>query len=444
MFEGLQDKLGRIFRKLKNRGKLTIDDVNDALREVRIALLEADVSLKVARDFINKIKEKATGEELWKSLTPGQLVVKYVRNELIELMGSKSYKLNFSSQGPTIIMLAGLHGSGKTTSAGKLALNLKNNGHKPLLVATDIYRPAAIQQLKILGEKLNIPVYSLGEKQSPLNICKGAIKQSEKEALDVIIIDTAGRLHIDRELMEELKLLKKEIKPHEVLLVVDAMTGQEAVNVADTFNKDIGLDGIILTKLDGDARGGAALSAKAVTGKPIKFIGVGEKLEALEAFHPDRMASRILGMGDVLGLIEKAEASLDIEKAEALEKKIKSQGFDLEDFLDQMRQIRKIGPLDQILSMIPGIAGNKQLKNIQVDEKELKHIEAIICSMTKEERRKPDILNASRRRRIAEGSGTEVSQVNRLIKQYEMSKKMMKQMADMEKGKMPLKIPFFR
>lgn len=444
MLEGLQDKLGRIFRKLKNRGKLTIDDVNDSLREVRVALLEADVSLKVARDFINKIREKATGEELWKSLTPGQLVVKYVRDELVELMGSRNYKINFASQGPTIIMMIGLHGSGKTTSAGKLALNFKNKGHKPLLVATDIYRPAAIQQLQTLGRKLELPVFSLGDKQSPLNICKGAIKQSEREANDLIIIDTAGRLHIDQELMEELKLLKREIKPNEVLLVVDAMTGQEAVNVAEKFNNDIGIDGIFLTKFDGDARGGAALSTKAITGKPVKFIGVGEKLDSLEDFHPDRIASRILGMGDVLGLIEKAEESMDLEKAKELEKKIRMEEFDLEDFLDQMQQIKKMGPLDQIMSMIPGFSTNKQLKNVQVDENELKHIEAIICSMTKEERRNPQILNASRRRRIAQGSGTEVSQVNRLIKQYEMSKKMMKQLTDIQKGKGAFKIPFFK
>jgi signal recognition particle subunit SRP54 len=444
MFEGLQDKLGRVFRKLKNRGKLTIDDVNDAMREVRVALIEADVNLKVVREFVNRVKEKATGEEMWKSLTPGQLVVKYVRDELIEIMGSKNFKINLSSQGPTIIMIVGLHGSGKTTTCGKLALSFKNKNHKPLLVACDIYRPAAIHQLKVLGSQIDVPVFSMDPGKSPVEICKNALLKSEKEALDIIIIDTAGRLHVDNELMDELKAVKSNINPQEILLVVDSMTGQEAVNISEKFNNEIGIDGIILTKLDGDSRGGAALSAKFVTGKPIKFAGIGEKMDALEPFYPDRIVSRILGMGDVLGLIEKAESVMDIENAQLLHKKMKTQEFDLEDFLSQMKQIKKMGPLENVLNMIPGFAGNKQLKDAKVDEKEFKHIEAIITSMTTDERRNPKILNASRRRRIAKGSGTDVSQINRLINQFEMSKKMMKQLADLEKGKGLMKLPFFR
>lgn len=444
MFESLQEKLGNIFRKLRSRGKLTEKDVDLALREVRQALLEADVNLRVVKDFVRKIREHAVGEAVWKSLTPGQLVIKFVKDELIELMGSSSARLELSPHPPTVIMITGLHGSGKTTTAGKLSLHLKEKGHHPLLVATDIYRPAAIQQLQVLGEKLEIPVYTLGEKQTPVNICRGALKAAKEGGKDVVIIDTAGRLHIDDELMAELGEIKTQIKPSEILLVVDAMTGQDAVNIAESFNNALDIDGVVLTKMDGDARGGAALSVKAVTGKPIKFIGIGEKLEALEVFHPDRMASRILGMGDVLGLIEKAEQTFDMEKAEELEKKLRSQDLSLDDFLEQLQQVRSMGPIDQLIGMIPGMSGMGAMKNVVVDEKQLGRIEAIIQSMTPQERNNPHILNASRRRRIASGSGTEVSDVNRLLKQYDMAKKMIKQLAQRGKpGKgFGFKLPF--
>jgi signal recognition particle subunit SRP54 len=438
MFESLQEKLSSIFKKLRSRGKLTENDVELALREVRQALLEADVNLKVVREFVNKVKEKAVGEAVWKSLTPGQLVIKFVKDELIALMGSESAKFTLASQPPTVIMIVGLHGSGKTTSAGKLAGHLKEKGHHPLLVATDIYRPAAIQQLKVLGEKLNVPVYTLGEKQSPVNICRGAMKAAASGGRDVVIIDTAGRLHIDEELMKELVEVRDNIKPHEILLVVDAMTGQDAVNIAEHFNEALNIDGVILTKMDGDARGGAALSVKAVTGKPIKFVGVGEKLDALEVFHPDRMVSRILGMGDVMGLIEKAEAAFDIEKAEEFEKKLRTSELSLDDFLGQLQQVRSMGPLDQLLDMIPGMSGMGAMKNVVVDEKQLNRIEAIIKSMTPHERLNPVILNASRKRRVADGSGSVVADVNRLLKQYDMAKKMMKQLSGMGKGKKKL------
>jgi signal recognition particle subunit SRP54 len=438
MFESLQEKLSTIFKKLRSRGKLTEKDVELALREVRQALLEADVNLKVVREFVNKVKERAVGEAVWKSLTPGQLVIKFVKDELVALMGSESAKFTLASQPPTIIMIVGLHGSGKTTSAGKLAHHLKEKGHHPLLVATDIYRPAAIQQLKVLGERLDVPVYTLGEKQSPVNICRGAMKAAASGGRDVVIIDTAGRLHIDEDLMKELVEVRDTIKPHEVLLVVDAMTGQDAVTIAEHFNKALEIDGVILTKMDGDARGGAALSVKAVTGKPIKFVGLGEKLDALEVFHPDRMASRILGMGDVLGLIEKAEAAFDMEKAEEFEKKLRTSELSLDDFLGQLQQVRSMGPLDQLLDMIPGMSGMGAMKNVMVDEKQLNRIEAIIKSMTPHERLNPVILNASRKRRVADGSGTVVADVNRLLKQYDMAKKMVKQLSGMGKGKKKL------
>lgn len=445
MFENLSERLNNIFKKLRSRGKLAEQDVNEALREVRMALLEADVNLKVVKEFINRVKEKAIGEAVWKSLTPGQLVVKFVRDELIGIIGATSAKLNMASQPPTIIMIVGLHGSGKTTTCGKLALNFKEKGNRPLLVATDIYRPAAISQLQVLGSQTGVPVFALGEKTTPLKIVQGALGYANKEGRDIIIIDTAGRLHVDEELMRELVELKDFLKPHEVLLVVDAMTGQDAVNVAETFNNQVGIDGVILTKLDGDARGGAALSVKSVTGKPIKLVGVGEKLDALEVFYPERMVSRILGMGDVLTLIEKAEAAVDIEKAAEFEKKIRAQEFTLEDFLDQLQQVKNMGPIDQILGMIPGFSQSKQLKNINIEEKQLARFEAIIKSMTKQEMRNPHVINASRRRRIAAGSGNEVADVNKLLKNYEMAKKMMKQLVDMEKGKKGrgLKIPFF-
>jgi signal recognition particle subunit SRP54 len=444
MFESLQEKLGNIFRKLRGRGKLTEKDVDLALREVRQALLEADVNLKVVRDFVKKVREKAVGEAVWKSLTPGQLVVKFVKDELMELMGSTSSRLELAPQPPTVIMIVGLHGSGKTTSSGKLALHLKEKGHHPLLVATDIYRPAAITQLQVLGEKLEIPVYTLGEKQSPVNICNGAMKTAAQTGRDVVIVDTAGRLHVDEELMKELVEMRDSIKPHQVLLVVDAMTGQDAVNIAEKFNQALNIDGVVLTKLDGDARGGAALSVKAVTGKPIKFVGTGEKLEALEVFHPDRMTSRILGMGDVLSLIEKAEATFDMEKAEEFERKLRTQELSLDDFLQQLQQVRSMGPLDQLLGMIPGMSAGA-MKNVAVDERQLSRIEAIIQSMTPLERNSPVVLNASRKRRIANGSGVQVADVNRLLKQYDMAKKMVKQIAHMGKGKgkgMGMNFPF--
>lgn len=444
MFESLQEKLGNIFKKLRGRGKLTEKDVDLALREVRQALLEADVNLKVVRDFVKKVREKAVGEAVWKSLTPGQLVIKFVKDELLELMGSTSSRLELAPQPPTVIMIVGLHGSGKTTSSGKLALHLKEKGHHPMLVATDIYRPAAITQLQVLGEKLEIPVYTLGEKQTPVNICKGAMKAAAQTGRDIVIVDTAGRLHIDEDLMKELVEMRDSIKPHQILLVVDAMTGQDAVNIAERFNQTLNIDGVVLTKLDGDARGGAALSVKAVTGKPIKFVGTGEKLEALEIFHPDRMTSRILGMGDVLGLIEKAEASFDMEKAEEFERKLRTQELSLDDFLQQLQQVRSMGPIDQLLGMIPGMSAGA-MKNVAVDEKQLSRIEAIIQSMTPLERNSPVVLNASRKRRVANGSGVQVADVNRLLKQYDMAKKMVKQIAHMGKGKgkgMGMNLPF--
>ncbi|MHC9541953.1 MAG: signal recognition particle protein [Vulcanimicrobiota bacterium] len=444
MFESLQEKLGNIFKKLRGRGKLTEKDVDLALREVRQALLEADVNLKVVRDFVKKVREKAVGEAVWKSLTPGQLVIKFVKDELLELMGSTSSRLELAPQPPTVIMIVGLHGSGKTTSSGKLALHLKEKGHHPMLVATDIYRPAAITQLQVLGEKLEIPVYTLGEKQTPVNICKGAMKAAAQTGRDIVIVDTAGRLHIDEDLMKELVEMRDSVQPHQILLVVDAMTGQDAVNIAEKFNQVLNIDGVVLTKLDGDARGGAALSVKAVTGKPIKFVGTGEKLEALEIFHPDRMTSRILGMGDVLGLIEKAEASFDMEKAEEFERKLRTQELSLDDFLQQLQQVRSMGPIDQLLGMIPGMSAGA-MKNVAVDEKQLSRIEAIIQSMTPLERNSPVVLNASRKRRVANGSGVQVADVNRLLKQYDMAKKMVKQIAHMGKGKgkgMGMNLPF--
>lgn len=440
MFANLQNKLNEVFKKLRSRGKLNEADVNEALREVRIALLEADVNLGVARDFINKVKEKAVGEAVWNSLTPGQLVIKYVKDEMVNLMGAANEKITFASQGPTIIMLVGLHGSGKTTTCGKLANLLKKQGKNPLLVPVDVYRPAAIKQLQVLGGQLNIPVFDSSDKQKPLDICKSALHQAEKQANDVLIIDTAGRLHIDNELMQELVGLKDFLKPQEILLIVDSMTGQEAVKIAAEFDKNINITGVILTKLDGDARGGAALSIKAVTGKPIKFAGVGEKLDAFEPFHPDRITSRILGMGDMLSLIEKAEGAFEVEQAQKLHEKIKKADFNLEDFLQQMNQMKKMGPIDQILGMIPGFAQNKALKNVQIDESQLKHLEAIIQSMTREERNNPAVLNASRKRRVAEGSGTDVADINRLLKQFEMTQKMMKQFSSM--GTKGFKLPF--
>ncbi|AZO95594.1 signal recognition particle protein [Halocella sp. SP3-1] len=442
VFQGLAEKLQDTFKKLRGKGKLSEKDVKAALKEVKLALLEADVNYKVVKNFIKKIEIRAVGHEVLASLTPGQQVIKIVNNELTELMGGSKSALSFADSPPTVIMLVGLQGSGKTTSTGKLAKSLKQDGKRPAMIAADIYRPAAIKQLQVLGDRLDLPVFTMGDQSSPVDIAKAGISFAQSNNNDVVIIDTAGRLHVDEEMMDELKSIRQEVKPDEILLVVDAMTGQDAVKVANKFDDLLGINGVILTKLDGDARGGAALSVKAVTGKPIKFVGMGEKLDALEVFHPDRMASRILGMGDVLSLIEKAEASIDAEKAMELEEKLKQNEFTLEDFLDQMEQVRNMGPLDQIMGMIPGLSGAGQLKNLQVDEKQLDHITAIINSMTPEERRKPDKINGSRRKRIAGGSGTSIQDVNRLLKQFKQTKKMMKQFSGGAK-KMKGRLPFF-
>jgi len=441
-FESLAQKLGDIFKKLRGKGKLSEQDVKQAMREVRLALLEADVNFKVVKDLVSKITDRAVGQEVMESLTPAQQVIKIVNEELTELMGSKQSKLNFSRD-ITVIMLVGLQGSGKTTTAGKLGKLLSKDGKRPLLVAADIYRPAAITQLQVVGEKLNLPVFTMGQ-QNPVDISKAALEHSRKHNYNVVIIDTAGRLHIDDELMMELTNISQAVKPSEILLVVDSMTGQDAVNVAEEFNRRLDLTGLILTKLDGDSRGGAALSVKAVTGCPIKFVGMGEKLDDLEVFHPDRMASRILGMGDVLTFIEKATQDLDLQKAKELEKKLKSQTFDLNDFLEQLSQVKKIGSFDQILNMIPGLSAQK-LKGVEFDEKELVRVEAIINSMTPEERSNPSIINGSRRKRIAAGSGCSIQDVNRLLKQYNQTRKMIKQFAGFEKSRKKGKhrFPFF-
>lgn len=448
VFEGLAERLQNTFKKLRGHGKLSESDVNDAMREVRMALLEADVNFKVVKDFVKRIKERAVGQEVMSSLTPAQHVIKIVNEELTELMGGTQSRIMISPKPPTVIMLVGLQGAGKTTTAGKLARMLKKQGKNPLLVAGDIYRPAAIKQLQVLGEQLSIPVFAKGQDVSPVQIAEEAIAHAKSYANDVVIIDTAGRLHINEQLMDELKSIKRTVGPHEVLLVVDAMTGQDAVNVAEAFNNDLGVDGTILTKLDGDARGGAALSIKAVTGCPIKFAGMGEKLDALEPFHPDRMASRILGMGDVLSLIEKAQSTFDMEQAEELERKMRKDDFTLDDFLTQMQQVRKLGSFEQILGMIPGMGGiKKQLGDIDFDGKEIRQIEAIIRSMTPKERRDISIINGSRRKRIAMGSGTRVQDVNKLLKQFGEARKMMKKMRSMKNSKRGLggfKLPFMK
>ncbi|MGB9977027.1 signal recognition particle protein [Thermovenabulum sp.] len=441
-FEALSQKLDAIFKKLRGKGKLSESDVKEAMREIRLALLEADVNYKVVKDFISKVTERAIGHEVMESLTPGQQVIKIVYDELTNLMGSKEAKLNLKGN-PAVIMLVGLQGSGKTTTAGKLGNYLSKMGRRPLLVAADIYRPAAIKQLHVVGDKVKVPVFSMGEK-NPVEIARASVEHAFRHGNDVVILDTAGRLHIDEELMEELKEIKNAVDPCEILLVVDSMTGQDAVNVAESFHSKLELTGLILTKLDGDTRGGAALSIKAVTGCPIKFIGMGEKLDDLEQFHPDRMASRILGMGDVLSLIEKATQNIDIKKAKELEERIRKEQFDLNDFLDQLKQVRKMGSLDQIFSMIPGFSPQK-MQGLDFNEKELVKVEAIINSMTKEERRNPSIINGSRRKRIAMGSGTTVQDVNKLLKQFEQMKKLMKQLSEMEKShkKGRFRIPFF-
>ncbi|MBP8743349.1 MAG: signal recognition particle protein [Acidaminococcaceae bacterium] len=446
-FEGLADRLQNAIKKIRGSQKVTEDDLKETLREVRMALLEADVNFKVVKDFIARIKERAMGQEVQASLTPGQFIIKIVNEELTDLLGGTQSKLMVASKPPTVIMLVGLQGAGKTTTAGKLANHLRKNGKKPLLVAGDVYRPAAIKQLQVLGEQLNIPVFSLGDQVSPVEIAKQSMSKAFSLACDTVIIDTAGRLHINEELMGELKDIKKTVKPHEILLVVDAMTGQDAVTVAESFNNDLGIDGLIVTKLDGDARGGAVLSVKAVTGRPVKFVGMGEKLDALEPFHPDRMASRILGMGDVLSLIEKAQAVFDAEDAAKLEKKLRKEEFTLEQFLEQMQQVKKLGSLESILGMLPGMGNiSQKLKDANVDEKELDRVEAIIRSMTLAERRNPNIINGSRRKRIATGSGTRVQDVNKLLKNFEQSKKMMKKIKGMNKfaSKGGFKLPFMQ
>ena len=441
-FDNLSDKLAGVFKRLRSKGKLSESDVKEAMREVRLALLEADVNYKVAKDFTNSVTEKCIGANVMESLTAPQMVIKIVRDELTALMGSEQARLKTSSKIPTVIMMCGLQGSGKTTHSAKLAKHLKAQGHRPLLVACDIYRPAAIEQLKVVGKAVETPVFEMGT-EKPEIIAKKSIAHARDYGYDFVILDTAGRLHIDTELMDELKRITQAVEVNNILLVVDSMVGQDAVNIAKSFNEILEIDGIILTKLDGDTRGGAALSVKYITGKPIKFIGTGEKMDALELFHPDRMASRILGMGDILSLIEKAEAAFDEKNAKELEKKMREQTFTLDDFLEQMRSLKKMGNLEQILGMMPGVK-QSQIKDAKIDENQMTHIEAIILSMTKAERNKPDIINGSRRKRIADGSGTSVEEVNKLLKQFEQMKKMMKQFSGgMGKRRFGgLKLPF--
>ena len=430
-FESLSEKLQNTFKKIRGKGVLTENDINDAMREVKLALLEADVNFKIVKEFVADVKEKCLGQEVLQSLTPGQQVIKIVNDQLIELMGGTGSKLTYSPSGFTVLLMVGLQGTGKTTTCGKLAAYLKKNGKKPMLCACDIYRPAAIDQLEVVGKAADVPVYTDRNSKKVEEIALAARKEAEKKGFNVLIVDTAGRLQIDEELMEELARVKKAVKPHEILLVVDALTGQDAVNAAEGFNEKLGIDGIIMTKMDGDSRGGAALSAKKVTGKPVKFVGMGEKLDELEPFYPDRMASRILGMGDMLSFIEKAQESYDEEQAAKLEKKLRKNDFTLEDYLEQMAQMQKMGGLGKMLEMIPGMGGKKVSDDeIEKGEKELKQMQAIICSMTIEERRDPKILNAGRRRRIAAGSGQPVSKVNNLIKKYEDTKKLMKQFSN--------------
>lgn len=433
-FESLSNKLQQVFSNLKGKGKLTEKDVKAAMREVKLALLEADVNFKIVKDFINKVSEKAVGEEVLTGLNPAQQVIKFVNDGLVELMGSSQSKLTFSSKPPTVYMMVGLQGAGKTTTVGKLAGQLRKQGKKPLLAACDVYRPAAIKQLQVVGSTYNIPVFEMGQ-GDPVEISKRAVEHAKNNGFDIVIIDTAGRLHIDEELMDELVNIKNEVRPQEILLVIDAMTGQDAVNVAETFNDRLGIDGVIITKMDGDTRGGAALSVRAVTGKPIKYVGMGEKMEDLEPFYPDRMASRILGMGDVLSLIEKAQQAYDEDQARELEKKMRNMDFNLEDFFNQLQQIKKMGPIKDLMKMMPGIGGKINIDDLNIDDNATKHIEAIIQSMTKKERQNPDILNGSRKRRIAKGSGTSIQEINKLLKQFDEMKKMMKMMNGMAKGR---------
>ena len=446
MFQGLTEKLSAALKRFRSKGKLTEADVREGMREVKLALLEADVNFKVVRDFVKTVTERAVGEAVLESLLPAQQIIKIVNEELIRLMGSESPKIEIAPKPPTVILMAGLQGAGKTTHAGKMALHFKKKGKNPLLVACDVYRPAAVDQLKIVGESIGVPVFSMGTGVSPVKIAAAGVEHAKKHGHDMVFIDTAGRLHIDEDMMQEIRKIKDTVSPTEILLVVDAMTGQNAVDVATTFNEQLEITGIVMTKMDGDTRGGAALSVKHVTGKPIKFIGTGEGMEALEPFHPDRMASRILGMGDVLSLIEKAEAAFDEKTAADMERKMREATFSLEDFLLQLRQLKKMGNLNQILGMLPGVKPGA-LENMNVDERQLGRIEAIVLSMTPEERLRPsEVLNGSRRRRIAAGSGTSVEEVNKLLKQFEQMKKMMKQFSSPGKmkglfgGKM--KIPF--
>ncbi len=443
MFQSLSDKLSAAFKHFRNKGKLTEADVKSGMREIKLALLEADVNFKVVREFVKQVTERAVGSEVLESLVPAQQIVKIVNEELTAIMGGSQAKLTISSAPPTVVMMCGLQGAGKTTHAAKLAAMYKKQGKRPLLVACDIYRPAAIKQLQILGEQIDVPVFTMGTDVSPVKIAEEGLKYAKDNFCDMVFIDTAGRLHIDEVLMEELRAIKEKVNPTEILLTIDAMIGQDSVNVAEHFNGLLDITGVILTKLDGDTRGGAALSVRYVTGKPIKFIGVGEKIDQIEPFHPDRMASRILGMGDVLSLIEKAEAAYDDKKAAELEKKMREQTFTLDDYLEQFEQIKNIGSMEQILGMIPGV-NTSALKDAQVDEKAIARVEAIIKSMTPRERAKPDILNSSRKRRIAAGSGTSVEEVNRLLKQFEQVKKLMKQFTSMggkRRGK-KMKFPF--
>jgi signal recognition particle subunit SRP54 len=429
MFDQLSQKLQKVFKNLRGEGKLTPEHIDEALKEIRMALLEADVNFKVVKQFVESLKAKALGQEVLTSLTPGQQVIKIVRDQLIEILGGDSAKLSFSAKRPNVFLMVGLQGSGKTTSAGKLARWLNRNGHRSYLLSIDIYRPAAREQLAILAKELNVPVYPGLGAEDPLKLCREAIREAENSGCDVVVIDTAGRLHIDEQLMQELKRVKELVSPEEILFVADAMTGQDAVKSALEFHNQLGLTGVLLTKMDGDARGGAALSIKAVTGQPIKFVGVGEKSDALEPFYPDRLVSRILGMGDVLSLIERAEETIDQEKAVELQKKLCEDSFTLEDFRDQLRQMRKLGPLEQIIGLLPQFGPFKDLNKVKVDEKELLHIEAIIDSMTPKERAHHQIINGSRRKRIARGSGTSVQKVNQLLRQYVQARKMMKQVS---------------
>lgn len=445
-FDGLSDKLQGVIKKLKGRGKISETELKEVLREVRIALLEADVNFKVVKDFVKNVNEKALGQEVLESLTPGQMIIKIVNDELTDLMGGTVSKLDLSGRTPFVIMMVGLQGSGKTTSSGKLANHLRKQGRRPLLVACDVYRPAAVKQLEVLGKQLDLPVFNLGTEISPVEISEKAVAHAKEYGNDIVIIDTAGRLHIDEALMDELKNIKEKVVPKEILLVVDSMTGQDAVNVAENFNELLDITGVVLTKLDGDTRGGAALSVKSVTGKPVKFAGMGEKMDALEPFHPDRMASRILGMGDMLTLIEKAQTTFDQDKAREMEKKMMKAEFTLEDFLYQMEQMKNMGPLDQMMEMIPGM-NKAKMGDMQVNEKEMAKTQAIIRSMTPGERRNPSIINGSRRKRIAAGSGTRVQDINKLIKQFSDAQKMMKQLSGQmnkakKSGKSKIKFPF--